>query len=360
MRPVSVPDVQESRGEWVRKKVAEVPAWVDIAGAILLVLILGWTYLSSVLAGGRATTVVALLLVAGVAYAAGRAAGWLSQAVVPGAVIVVAAFMWWQDPQGVLSTSPLAGPFGYANARGAFFALAAIAGLMLLTARAPIILRLAGLVAALVLGTVPFSIRSLAPAGLLVAAAPVVLVGMIGARWSRVAVGVLAGAFLVASMGTVLVAAGRRPGAPTAVEDLVVRRLTERRLVLWSEAFDIMAARPLAGAGPTRFSEVSPTAKADADARWAHHAFLQQGAEGGVPAFVLLMAVFLWAFAVLLFHPSPTGVAAAGAAALAVAGIHASVDYAFHFPAIPVTLAALVGSAHAVPLPRHGYRRARS
>jgi hypothetical protein len=62
--------------------------------------------------------------------------------------------------------------------------------------------------------------------------------------------------------------------------------------------------------------------------------------------------VFVWGFARLWVHPAPDVMVALGAASLAALGLHACVDYVLHFPAVPLTAAALVGTAQAVPFRR--------
>jgi O-antigen ligase len=128
--------------------------------------------------------------------------------------------------------------------------------------------------------------------------------------------------------------------------------LTERRVALWHDAVVLMGDHPLSGVGPGRFELTSPTALADADTRQAHNEFLQQGAETGVLGFLLLTALFLWGFVRLMVKRRPDITTALAAASLAALGIHASVDYILHFPAIPAVAAALVGSATAKSMSR--------
>ena len=56
---------------------------------------------------------------------------------------------------------------------------------------------------------------------------------------------------------------------------------------------------------------------------------------------VLLVA---WAFARLAANPRPEAVTALASVALAGAAIHACVDYVWHFPAVLLAAAALVGT----------------
>jgi peptidoglycan/xylan/chitin deacetylase (PgdA/CDA1 family) len=144
---------------------------------------------------------------------------------------------------------------------------------------------------------------------------------------------------------------GARPGIAEERTDrrrdrgqgLVVSGLAGRR-DLWREAYLVMAAHPVTGVGPGGFASTGPGARRDPDLRWAHHEFLQEGAETGAPGLVLLVLAFLWGFARLVAAP-PDRVTALGAASLAVLGVHASVDYILHFPAIPAAAAVLLGTA---------------
>jgi O-antigen ligase len=131
----------------------------------------------------------------------------------------------------------------------------------------------------------------------------------------------------------------------------LVRALTERRVVLWHESLSIIAAHP-GGVGPGRFADVDPTAIRDPDASWAHNEFLQQGVELGWAGLALLVLVFAWGFARLWVQPAPDMVVALGAASFAALGVHACVDYVLHVPAVPLTAAALLGTAQAVPFRR--------
>jgi O-antigen ligase len=105
------------------------------------------------------------------------------------------------------------------------------------------------------------------------------------------------------------------------------------------------------GIGPGRFAAESEVAQRDQDARWAHNEYLQQGAEEGLLGLVVLVALVGWGFLRAWTSPSPDAVTALGVAALGIVAIHASVDYIFHFPAIPVAAAALLGATQASSRP---------
>jgi O-antigen ligase len=86
-----------------------------------------------------------------------------------------------------------------------------------------------------------------------------------------------------------------------------------------------------------------PTAARERDLGWAHNEFLQQGAETGIIGLALVLALLGWVF----WRLWNAGTAAAAVAALGLSAIviHACADYVFHFPLLPATTAALVGSA---------------
>ena len=312
---------------------------VDGVGAVLLLLYVGAIVVAG-RKGGTPGPEIALTLGAAVALVVGRLAGLVHRAIVPAAVVVIGAVVVASGP--LIGGGPLEGPFGYRNATGAFCVLATIAALMV-AASVP---RWWTWVLA-ILAAVPFAFVAAADsaaAGLSLLMIGVALVGLFGSRWVRVSIVVVATLFAVTFAGTVVLGAGYRPG----LDNAAVRALTERRIVLWHESLQIIAAHP-GGVGPDRFSQVSPTARQDPDARWAHDEFLQQGVELGVVGLAILLLIVLWGFARLWVHPSPDMVVGLGAAALAALCIHACVDYVAHFPAVPLAAAALVGTAQAVP-----------
>ena len=248
------------------------------------------------------------------------------------------------DLPDILNGAPLSGPFGYQNATGAFFFQASVAGLMLAVS-APRALAVIGVVSAVAFAAVPLASGSIT-AGVLVLSLPALVVARRGPNGARAAVTTCAVLVLSALVLTAALGAAYEPGERTgALDRLADATLTERRLVLWGEALDMMTARPLTGIGPGRFDQVSPSALLNVEIRWAHHGFLQQGAETGLPGLVLLVLLFLWGFARLRLAGPPSAMTGLGAVALAGLGIHATVDYVLHFAAIPLAAAALVGAA---------------
>ena len=105
---------------------------------------------------------------------------------------------------------------------------------------------------------------------------------------------------------------------------------------------------PLRGHGPGSYAP--PTPVFDLDLRWAHHEYLQQAAEAGVVGLVLLLVLVAWLFA-YLWWGRRRGLArtVAGATAVTLVALHATVDHVLHTAVVPLTLAVLVGWATADP-----------
>jgi peptidoglycan/xylan/chitin deacetylase (PgdA/CDA1 family) len=154
----------------------------------------------------------------------------------------------------------------------------------------------------------------------------------------RPAVAAFAALSFVVLLGTIWAAAGGVSGVGAA-------SLGDRRVALWSEAFDLMTENPLTGVGPGRFSEVSEVASTDVDASWAHHEFLQQGGETGIIGLMLLIVAFSWGFRRLWLSSGSTDQVLLAAATLGSVAVMASTDHVLHVPLIPWSVAALVGGA---------------
>ena len=97
----------------------------------------------------------------------------------------------------------------------------------------------------------------------------------------------------------------------------------------------------------------APTALADADARWAHSAYLQVGAETGVIGAALLGLVLLWVFGALYRSRQDERLIVIGTAAVTALAVHAAIDYVAHFPhwssslpCSPASLAPARGANH--------------
>ena len=313
-------------------------------GVPLVGAAIGWTSLANAWPGFSSGPFSALLLGSAAAVVVGRVLATVHRTLVPSAIVVGAVLLAVATPD-LLSGASLGGPLGYANANGALFVQAAMASLMLAAASRTTAVRALGLLSAGAFGIVPFAAKSVTSGTLLVLLPAIALLtrALAGAR---TAVAVCAALFVVTVVATsalgVTYAAGDRS---SLAERVVDASIDERRVALWHEAITLMVQHPASGVGIGGFQVLSPTARADRDARWAHNSFLQQGAETGLIGLVLLTLLFLWGFASLGLVQNPDVMDVLGAVALAALGIHACVDYILHFPAIPITAAALVGAA---------------
>lgn len=322
-------------------------ASLDVVGVALFAGAGIWMWLASAGSSGSPAPGIALLAACGLALLAPRNIGSPARLLVPAAVLVAAVILAARSRTGVLSTAPLSGPLEYINADGALYVQVAIAGLMLVCCPRPWLLRIIGGVVALVCATLPFIIHALAAAWLVVVLPAIALlsVAVAGTMGARVAVLLCASLFVASLAGTIWVGGTYSPSPqPSALQRAALEIFDRDRLVFWHEAFDIMRRNPGTGVGPARYQVVSPVARSSRDDRWAHHEFLQQGAEGGIAGLVFLASIFLWGFARLSIVGTPDAITALSAAALAALGIHACVDYVMHFPAIPIVTAALVAT----------------
>jgi O-antigen ligase len=256
---------------------------------------------------------------------------------VPAAVVGVLATALLLDAPGTLSSQPLAGPLGYANAKAALYAQGVVAGLMLgitLRTRAG---RWTGWVAALAFAIVPPASNSLAAT---LGVAGVVVLLMVPPRWARAAVAGCMMAFLLLLGATLAVAAG--------AENKVSSSLDERRVTLWRDAWSAMWDSPARGVGADGFVEASSAASKDRDARWVHNEYLELGAEHGLVALGLALAATLWLFWELMVAAGRNRsgrICLLGAAAVTVVAAQACVDYVAHFGAVPMVAALLAGTA---------------
>jgi O-antigen ligase len=329
---------------------------LDVLGVGLFLAAAVWMVWARTVSGGSAAPGVGLLAGCGLIILAVRFVGRKARLLVPAAVLLAAMVTVAWSGASVLSLEPLARPLGYQNANGAFYAQAAVAGLMLAIGGRSLVTRAVGGVAAIAFAALPFMLEALA-AALLVLLAPatvLVAVSLRGAeRGSRISVAILGVVFAAAMVATIALAATRSL-APRAVADggATIIGMERGRLALWRDAFLVMHDHPWTGVGPGRYQEVSPIGSRDRDRRWAHNEFLQQGAEGGVVGLILLVALVGWGFTRLGMSTAPNELTALGAASLAALGIHASVDYVLHFPAIPLMCAALVATGMIDSRPR--------
>lgn len=313
-------------------------AW-DVAGFLIFCGLVAWCLIAASASGGNAVPAIQLIVGSWVVLVLARVLAYLEPSLVPAFVIAATAAVAIAYPS-VLSDRPLSGPFGYSNATAAFFMQAATAGAMLWVGGRRAVHRSFGLGTFVVM--VGAGIATGSRLAVLCGALLLVIV-FLRDRGARIFVAIAAVSFAVTLAGTIFAGAG---GIGSNVATGITG--TERRVELWGDAFVLMGSKPVTGIGFGRFATESPTARNDDDARHAHNGYLQLGAEAGIPAMMLLIAVFAWAFARLYLVSSRDTIAAAAAGGVACLGIHASIDYVLHFPAVVVAACALVGSGMTV------------
>jgi O-antigen ligase len=237
-----------------------------------------------------------------------------------------------------LSGGPLAPPLGYGNANGALFTLGvAAACVVAIVANKEPVRRVAGILAVLLLGLAVFSLSKTAA----VLAVGILVIAIVAHRLGRWVV--LVGTFVVMAAVALTVVLALTNGNLPLLSD----ELSERRTALWREAMAITADEPVFGVGPGIFAQTSPTALADADARWAHSAYLQVGAETGAIGAVLLALVLMWVFGALYRSRQDKRLIVIGTAAVTALAVHAAIDYVAHFPALVIIAALFAGLASA-------------
>ena len=317
--------------------------WYDAAGIALAGAFAAWTVISGATRPGNPWPQLALLAAAAAAYVIGRLRGGRRPVFVPAAVVVSILVGTVASGPAALSGGPLAPPLGYGNANGAMFTLgvASACAVSVLANKEPVRL-VAGGLAVIFVGLAISTLSKTAA----VLAIGILVIGVVARRLGRwfVAVAPLA---VVATL-TVTVVLGLNHGTlPSLFEEL-----SARRTVLWRDAMEIIADEPVLGAGPGMFARTSPTALADADARWAHSAYLQVGAETGVIGAALLGLLLLWVFGALYRSRQDVRLIVLGTAAVSAFAVHAAIDYVAHFPAVVIVAALLAGlSSSRKPLP---------
>ena len=312
--------------------------WSFKSGGMLLVTAATlWILLSAWREGGSPLPMMATVFSVSAAFLVARVGARRSASIVPAVVFGVALIALTFSPLASVAGGPGEGPFGYANARAAYFLVGGTAGL-LLARRSP------GRWRWLVVGTA-LVMMMLVPAFADARTATIASIGVgvtaLVAVWRaprRAIAATFAAAAFIVLVGTTWVASHDVSSDMRAVLD-------PRRVALWGEAFDLVIDHPLTGVGPGRFAEVSNIEAADSDAGWAHHEFLQQGAETGVLGVTILIGFFAWGFVRVWASSGPADQAMLGAAILGSLAVMASTDYVLHFPLIPASVAALVGGA---------------
>jgi O-antigen ligase len=320
---------------------------LDLLGLGLAAVAALWVSVAGLTTGGRPAPLAALLFTCGVTAVAARHAArrWAPPifALVAAAPVIVAVLA----RRPLLGSGPLSGPLGYANASGALFFISAGAAVLVGQLARQTTVKFAAYLVAAAWILIPWWTGALA-AALLGTVLPLAVVLLRRPAFVRVAL--LAGAGMTLAALLMAAALGLRyqaTGHIGPVDRLVNATLTQRRVALWSDAVDLLQSEPLTGVGPGRFRALSPTALADSDARWAHNEYLEVAAETGVFGLILVVGLVLWGLARLWdaaadVRSVPVVVVLGGAA------LHANIDYVWHFPPVPLTLAVLVGAVAAI------------
>jgi hypothetical protein len=315
-----------------------------IGGGMLLLAAVGWLLLAAEARDGDARPIVGTLGLAALVFVLSRWAttrlAWIAPLLlVAGAVVLAAA------RSDVLFDRMYESPLGYSNATASFYLLAA-AGALLVFARARhVAVRALAVLLFMGCAAVPW-LNGCDTAALLVGLLPLGLLARRRATVRRAIVGASA-VLVLGLLTTVLLGATYRDGARTGLVDRTVdATLSERRVLLWRDALALTLQNPLTGVGPGRFPEESPVARRHRDTQWPHNEFLRFGAEAGLPALLLLVGLTGWCFARLWWGADDAGTAVA-ALALGALGLHASIDYILHFPAVAVAGAVLLGAGSA-------------
>jgi O-antigen ligase len=310
----------------------------DAVGLGLFGALAGWTIASAAVRGGNPIPQLVLLVTATTVYAIGRVLGRYHPVLIAAVIVLIILITTVVSGPRALAGGPLDPPLGYGNANGAFYALGTAAAAIIGRLSSRQSLRWAGAAIAVLLLVLTALTTSKAATVL----AGCILLIAVGAHRLGRPVLLVAPVLVLAAVAVTVVVGLTRGTAEAPGADEV---LTERRAELWQEALDLTAQEPIFGVGPGLFAETSPAARGDADAMWAHSAYLQTAAETGLPGAFLLGAVILWSFGALYRSQQDLRLVVIGTAAAAAFAIHAAVDYVMHFPALILTLALVVGLA---------------
>ena len=236
-----------------------------------------------------------------------------------------------------------AAPLDYGNANGALLAVGATAAVGALVLSRGWVRALAGVEAVILLVALP-RLAALAATVLAIAAALLVGTSLLGrSRPCRRPWHSLQPTLLAALSATVALGVGYTgPGASEPE-----RALSDRRVDLWGDAVDLAEAHPWRGVGIGQFPVASPTARADADTRFAHSLALELAAEGGSPRHLCSSSCLALLAAAASLGATPV----LGIWAVTVFAAQASIDYTYRFPAV-VLAAALVAGLTAARAPR--------
>jgi O-antigen ligase len=321
---------------------------LDVSVAALVLLIAGWQLVAAAgHDGARPWRVVAVIAIAGASLVVGAVAGGRLPVAVPTVVAVVVLVALVTSPDA-LHGRAAAAPLHYANADAALAVQGvAAACLAVVAARQRSRVVTASLcVLGVALVVVTLLLRSVAADAVMVAVLAV-------ATWAvvrrtapvRAVAAVALTAVVLCVVVTAAAGAAYKSGHGVTADRIAESTVTVTRVALWHDAVRLIADHPLRGVGPRRFEVASAFARRDPDTRQAHSAYLQAGAEGGVPAMVLLVALVGAVLARLAVTRTAAG--AVGAAAVGALTVHASIDYVLQFPAVVAAAGVTAGVAMA-------------
>ena len=304
---------------------------LDLTGLLLVGLAGVWTLITS--AGrpaARPVPVLGLIAAMVVLVVVGRRWGGRQ---LPGLVAVAVAGSLVLGFPEILRAG--GGPTGYANANATLASMGAV-GAAAAAASAPRRDRLQWALLAAVLAAGVAATQSVA--GLLALGTAALLA--LGSTLLRSALPAVVGGLVAVSLTLGVTVAIADGGDPLGLGERAALRTD-----LWASALSALRDEPGRGLGPGGYEDLAPVSS-DADYRWAHHGYLQQGAEQGVPGVLLLLSVIGWAYGRLWLVSAASSVrAVAGASALTVVGLHGSVDHVLHHAVVPLTGALLFGWA---------------
>ncbi|MFL6206806.1 MAG: O-antigen ligase family protein [Acidimicrobiales bacterium] len=311
----------------------------DTAGLVIVAALAGWTLVAS--AGrpwARPLPVLALLGCSVALFALGRVGAGRDDDLVPRLVALGIGGAFLITFPGVMSSG--GAPTEYGNTNGTLAALGVIAAAAVVpsargTARRGWVALAAALLACVVMS------ESVAAGVALSVALALAVVAMLRRDAAVAALGGLVTTWLALGGSTALAAGAEQPigGHEQAL-----------RIELWGRALDLARDAPLRGRGPGSYAPPTHAFAFDLDLRWAHQEYLQQAAEVGVVGLVLLLVLGAWLFTYLWWGRGRGLVrTVAGASAVTVVALHATVDHVLHAAVVPLTLAVLVGWATADP-----------
>lgn len=308
----------------------------DLLGIALVAALIAWICVTAAVRTGNPLPQVAALVGASAAYAVGRRVGARRPVFVPAIIVVAILGGTVLSGPAAISGGPLAPPLGYANANGALYTLGVGAASIVAVAANKVAVRQPAAMLAIVMAALAAFTGSKTAITLSIGVLATALFARALGRWVALAAPVLA-----AGTVAVTVVLGLTHDSPLFPR--LVDGLTDRRTELWHDALDIIGEQPVLGVGPGMFARTSPTALGDADAMWAHSAYLEIAAEHGIPAALLLGALLLWVYGGMYRSCQNPRVVVIGVAAITAFAIHAAIDYVAHFPAVVLVAALLAG-----------------